>query len=284
MTALAAVVLAALVAPVAGLVLALAVLAGLVVAPAVARALAGPGAAAAAAAGARDVAVVGLVDGLAELTAYGATGTATTAAAVAERRYVRAQDRPARAAAIATTWAGAAGALALPLAVGVGGLAATAGRISPVTVSVLVACVLAAFDAIAPVPTAFAAWARFRAALTRVADVLTLPVPLAEPLQPAWVPAGPLGLAAQHVDVAPAPGLPPVVTDCSFVLRPGERVAVTGPSGCGKSTLLGAVLRTLPVQDGRLVLRGGPPGRPDDVRVVDVAAPGYRGGSRLVAG
>ncbi|MFZ3475616.1 thiol reductant ABC exporter subunit CydD [Streptomyces sp. 4.24] len=53
------------------------------------------------------------------------------------------------------------------------------------------------------------------------------------------------------------PGRPrPVLSDVSFVIAPGEQVALTGPSGAGKSTLL-ALLLGLVQPDGGRILVGG---------------------------
>jgi ATP-binding cassette, subfamily C, bacterial CydD len=55
------------------------------------------------------------------------------------------------------------------------------------------------------------------------------------------------------------------LTEVSFTVQPGERVALTGPSGGGKSTLLALVLGFLAPDEGR-VLAGGV-----DLSTVDVA-------------
>jgi oligopeptide transport system ATP-binding protein len=51
---------------------------------------------------------------------------------------------------------------------------------------------------------------------------------------------------------------PPVqaVSDVDLTVRRGETLAVVGESGCGKSTLGRALLRAVPIADGRLFFRG----------------------------
>ncbi len=48
----------------------------------------------------------------------------------------------------------------------------------------------------------------------------------------------------------------PVLTEVSFVVRPGELVGLAGPNGSGKSTLLRAALGMVPAQRGRVLLSG----------------------------
>jgi ATP-binding cassette subfamily B multidrug efflux pump len=63
------------------------------------------------------------------------------------------------------------------------------------------------------------------------------------------------------------PGAPrPALVDVSFVLKPGELVAVVGPVGCGKTTLARALGRMVEVEPGQLWLDGV------DVTRMDLAA------------
>ncbi len=49
-----------------------------------------------------------------------------------------------------------------------------------------------------------------------------------------------------------------ILDDISFVLRPGEIVAVVGKSGCGKSTLLRTICGLIPIDNGVVLYRGKP--------------------------
>ena len=43
---------------------------------------------------------------------------------------------------------------------------------------------------------------------------------------------------------------PPVLSELSFTVEPGEFVSIIGPSGCGKSTLLKLVAGLSPISAG----------------------------------
>lgn len=48
----------------------------------------------------------------------------------------------------------------------------------------------------------------------------------------------------------------PIVSDFSFTIPAGEKVAIVGPSGCGKSTILRLLFRFYDVQRGRILIDG----------------------------
>lgn len=53
-----------------------------------------------------------------------------------------------------------------------------------------------------------------------------------------------------------APGEPWVLRNCSFVVDPGESVAIIGPSGCGKTTLIKILLGLLQPTEGEIRIGG----------------------------
>jgi ATP-binding cassette subfamily B protein len=59
----------------------------------------------------------------------------------------------------------------------------------------------------------------------------------------------------EHVHFAYDPG-EPVLTDVSFEVAPGERVALVGPTGAGKTSILSVMTRLYEIQSGRILLDG----------------------------
>ena len=249
-TCIGAVATSAFLVPSAGAALAGGVFVGMVIAPTIARAVAGSGARTATAAAERDTAVNGLLDGLAELTAYGADVPTVAHIRRSDEAVCAASRRRCGGSALGVLIAGVAGAVTLPLVLAAGADAVTRGDLSGVSAAVLAAGVLVGFDALAGVPAACAAWSRFRTGLRRVAELLGAAAPLPDPAVPAQAPSGQLGVRMGHAAIAPATGEAVVVSDLDLDLAPGTRVAVIGPSGCGKSTVLSAALRMLPVSAG----------------------------------
>ena len=44
----------------------------------------------------------------------------------------------------------------------------------------------------------------------------------------------------------------PLITDCNFTVKPGQRVAIVGKTGCGKTTLINLLMRFYDVQSGEI--------------------------------
>ncbi len=255
-TAVGAVLLAGALAPAAGAALAAALLLGGVITPLIAGRASGDLGPLVALAGRRDALAAAAVEALPELVAYGAAERAVADIGDVDDAIARRSTRPALAASSGVLVSTATAALGLPAVLLAGASAVHGGRLAAVSLGVLAVCVLVGFEAVTPLPAAFAAWARCRAGLARVAVILAAEPSVAEPTSPAPVPAGPFGLLAEDLGLAPAPSAAAVLHGAALQVSAGTRVAVVGPSGCGKSTLLAAALRLLPVTAGALDVVG----------------------------
>jgi thiol reductant ABC exporter CydC subunit len=197
----------------------------------------------------------------------GAPDLIATGAAAARLARVDAADATLTGLARRTAWAVGLGSGLAVLASGgavwasaVAGVTATgAGRLSGVTLAVIVMLPLAAFEALAPLPTAATLLARVRTSAERLFGLVDTPPAVTDPAEPDQLPPPPA--AGRHIrlqDVAArwTPDGPLVLDGVALDLPAGHHVAITGPSGSGKSTLAAVLLRFLDPVRGRISLDG----------------------------
>jgi len=196
-----------------------------------------------------------LIDGAAELAAFGAADRALADVRVTERRMGEATVRSGYArgagAAVSALAAGAAVCGALYFAVP----AVRAGSLAGVLLAVVVLTPIAVHEVFAGLGPAAQEVPRLRAAAAQVDAVLARPAPVAEPDRPAALPAPPYDLAARGLTAGWTADRD-VLRDVSFDVPAGSRVAIVGPSGSGKTTLAMVLLRFLDYRAGTLTLGG----------------------------
>lgn len=248
----AAVTLQTLVLPSAGALLACAVLAAAVASP-VAALAAERRATAAVAAGRRQVhaRVLALLDGSAELLAFGAHSARCQELAEVDAdltyRARRAAFGTGAATAVITLCIGTA----VLGATWLGANAVAAGRLAPELAPLLALLPLATAEVLGTLPPAAQQWSPLRSAQARLAPLLAVPEPEADE-HDERTPDGSIELSG--VD-ARWPGAPePALRDVTIQIPSGTHVAVVGPSGGGKSTLLAVLLGFLPAERGRVRL------------------------------
>ncbi|MFR9729094.1 thiol reductant ABC exporter subunit CydD [Saccharopolyspora sp. MS10] len=190
--------------------------------------------------------VLALLDGAAELLAFGAHAARRAELADVDARLAARARR-------AAFGAGAATAVST-LAVGVAVLGGTwlaagavaSGRLAPELAPLLALVPLAAAEVVAVLPPAAQQWRGLRAAQGRLAPLLAAPAP--EPV--AAEPSADGGAVLRGVDVRWPGSAEPALRGVDLDLPPGAHVALVGPSGSGKSTLLALLLGFLPAERG----------------------------------
>lgn len=182
------------------------------------------------------------LDGATELRVLGSSGAALRAIDAADRRVRSAAGRVAvrssGTGAVATAVTGAMVAAAWWFARD----AVLHGRLGGPSMAVVVLLPLAVQELVVLlVPAVLDLPAMWRSA-RRVVALTELPTPVPEPVSPAAVPDGLLGLRLVGVAIGWHVGSP-LQRALSVEIAPGAHVAVEGPSGCGKSTLAATLTR-----------------------------------------
>jgi ATP-binding cassette subfamily C protein CydC len=168
----------------------------------------------------------------------------------AERRLARAR---AANAALAGALAGLAALATLAVAVGL----VTEGRLDGALLAVVPLATIATFDAVAPLGPAADHLARCRGAARRLLGLIDrVPAVVDPPAGSGPDPSGAGALAFEGVTFRYAPAAPDVLTDTTFSVPAGARVAVVGPSGAGKSTIAAMLLRFWEPQHGTIRIDG----------------------------
>lgn len=203
--------------------------------------------------------VLDVVQGCADLTAYGAMPAALARAETTGQALAALDRRAARqAAVVAALGTVLQGLTVLGVAV-LGVQAVQDGRLPRTALAVVVLVALASFESVAGLAEAGALLPRTEGAATRLLPLLEpgpaaqqAPVLTGEPLR--LVGAGARWPGTDHS----------VLRDVDLELPAGRAVAVVGPSGAGKSTLLALLAGRLAPDTGRALLGGHPVSDLDD--------------------
>ncbi|QRV91281.1 ABC transporter [Ceratobasidium sp. AG-Ba] len=94
----------------------------------------------------------------------------------------------------------------------------------------------------------------------RIGEYLTLqqeaPAVIANARPPAHWPSRTGGISVEHLIMRYAEGLPDVLRDLTFEVRPREKVGVVGRTGSGKTSLALSLLRAIEPAGGRIIIDG----------------------------
>jgi ATP-binding cassette, subfamily C, bacterial CydC len=200
--------------------------------------------------------VTDLLAGAADLHAAGAQDAALAAADAADHELTRLARRTAAGAALGSGLSQAVAGLTLWGVLLLGVAAVGGGTLTRVPLAVLTLTALAAFEAVTALPAAAIQLGQARASAARVVAVLDAPDPVAEPVTPRPLPAGPLRVSLRGAQVRYQPGGPLAIDGVDLDLAAGRRVALLGPSGSGKSTVAAVLLRFVDLTGGTCILGG----------------------------
>ena len=252
----ACVVAAALLLPVAGLVLAVGLLLGGTAVPLLAARLSRyVGRRQAVARGELAAELAEVLRGAPELAAYGREDEAYAriASVDGELRHLARRD------AFVAGLADAAGVLVAGLTlVAVLALAVAAhdsGALDRVLVATLALLAVSSFDAVAPLPAAARELSATFTSGRRVLELIDREPEILDPLVPAAAPPRSSTVALEGI-TARYPDGPPILERFDLSLEPGSRVAIVGPSGSGKTTMTNLLLRFLDPDEGRVTIGG----------------------------
>ncbi|MFF2214628.1 thiol reductant ABC exporter subunit CydD [Streptomyces antibioticus] len=197
-----------------------------------------------------------LLTGTAELTVSGALPARAAEVRAADGVLTRIASRAATATALGDGLTALVSGLTVAASALVGAQAVAAGRLSGVTMAVVVLTPLAAFEAVLGLPLAVRHRRRVRRSAERIFEVLDSPEPVREPERPVSPPASPFPLVVEGLTARHAGQDRDALTGVDLTLTRGRRIAVVGPSGSGKTTLAQVLLRFLDADSGTYTLGG----------------------------
>ncbi|WP_055621008.1 thiol reductant ABC exporter subunit CydD [Streptomyces sp. JHA19] len=200
--------------------------------------------------------VTDLLTGTAELTVAGVLPGRTAEARRADGVLTRIAARAATATALGDGLTALVSGLTVAATALVGAQAVAGGRLSGVSMAVVVLTPLAAFEAVLGLPLAVQYRQRVGRSAERVVEVLDAPEPVREPSAPRQAPEAPFPVALSGLTARHEGQERDALAGFDLVLEQGRRVAVVGPSGSGKTTLAQVLLRFLDADAGAYTLAG----------------------------
>jgi ATP-binding cassette subfamily C protein CydC len=200
--------------------------------------------------------VTDLLEGSADLLAFGAQDAALARADAEDAELTRVARRTAAASGLGTGLMSAVSGLTLWAVLLLGVAATGSGTLTRVPLAVLTLTALAAFEAVTALPAAAVQLDQSRVAAARITAITDTPDPVREPPHPRPLPPGPFTIALRDATVRYEEKDEPALDRVSLELSPGRRVALVGANGAGKSTLAAVLLRFCDLSGGATLLNG----------------------------
>jgi ATP-binding cassette, subfamily C, bacterial CydC len=200
--------------------------------------------------------VTDVLDGAADLYAFGAADAALARADATDAELTRLDGHIAAASALGTGLMSAVTGLTVWGVLLLGVAATGTGTLTRVPLAVLSLTALAAFEAVTALPGAAIQLGQARVAAGRIAAVTDAPDPVREPARPRPLPRGPFTITLRDATVRYDSDGPPALDRVSLDLPPGRRVALVGANGVGKSTVAAVLMRFCELTAGTALLNG----------------------------
>jgi len=202
-----------------------------------------------------NVALVDGIQGMADLTAFGAEDRQCERVAALSRELTREQARMAQIGGLNTAlgtllvWLAAAAILmvAVPMV--------RRGELDGVMLAVLVLAAISSFEAVLPLPQAFQHWGSNLDAARRLFEIVDA-VPAVDAGQGRRAVVDHPALEVQNLRFRYTPDDVPALDGISLTLPAGGTVAIVGASGAGKSTLVNLLMRFWEYEEGQMRLGG----------------------------
>jgi ATP-binding cassette, subfamily C, bacterial CydC len=198
-----------------------------------------------------------LLRGLGDLTVYG--GVEARAAAIHARgqALTAAQRRQARLGILGVSLSGAAATLTLAGALCLMVSAVRAATLTGPELTMAAFLVLAAFEAVAPLPAAFQALGETLAAARRIFALVDAAPAVTEPRQGAPLPSR-YGITIRGLRMRYDEAAPWALDGLDLDVPEGRRLGIVGASGAGKTSLFNVLLRFWDYQAGSITIGGLP--------------------------
>lgn len=131
----------------------------------------------------------------------------------------------------------------------------TEGNLAPAWLALVVFCVLASFEAVAPLPLAYQYLGKTRASAANLLEItqqrsdISFPDKRVQPLTPGSI---------EFTSVSFAYDDQAILHDLNFSVSAGQKVVISGHTGSGKSSIINLLTRFWLYQQGQVVLGGLP--------------------------
>lgn len=141
------------------------------------------------------------------------------------------------------------------LALALGVSLVTEGNLAPAWLALVIFCVLASFEAVAPLPLAYQYLGKTRASAANLLDItqqrsdIIFPEEITQPLTPGSI---------EFNSVCFAYDEQVILDDLSLHIQAGQKVVLSGHTGSGKSSVINLLTRFWSYQQGQILLGGIP--------------------------